>query len=114
MNYDPELAALLSQPWSEGACRGYVISAMERCGFKPADIQQVMMELHEIFDYTTLEEARACETCGSMVPIDDPINFIADMADIGIIMDDAFNRCEKCSEEHFAWEEYCESLTSEL
>ena len=30
-------------------------------------------------------------------------------------MDDAFNRCEKCSEEHFAWEEeYCESLTSEL
>ena len=28
MNYDPELAALLSQPWSEGACRGYVISAM--------------------------------------------------------------------------------------
>ena len=59
MNYDPELAALLSQPWSEGACRGYVISAMERCGFKPADIQQVMMELHEIFNYTTLEEARA-------------------------------------------------------
>lgn len=59
LNYDPELAALLSQPWSEGACRGYVISAMERCGFKPADIQQVMMELHEIFDYTTLEEARA-------------------------------------------------------
>ena len=49
MNYDPELAALLSQPWSEGACRGYVISAMERCGFKPADIQQVMMELHEIY-----------------------------------------------------------------
>ena len=39
-----------------------------------------------------------CETCGSMVPIDDPINFIADMADMGIIMDDAFDRCEKCSE----------------
>ena len=34
MSYDPELAALLSQPWSEGACRGYVISAMERSGFK--------------------------------------------------------------------------------
>ena len=59
MNYDPELAALLSQPWSEGACRGYVISAMERCGFKPADIEQVMLELHEIFDYTTPEEAQA-------------------------------------------------------
>lgn len=56
-----------------------------------------------------------CEICGSMVPVNDPINFIADMADMGIIMDDAFDRCEKCSEEHFAWEEeYCESLTSEL
>ena len=59
MNYDPELAALLSQPWSEGACRGYVISAMERCGFKPTDIEQVMLELHEVFDYTTPEEAAA-------------------------------------------------------
>lgn len=59
MNCDPELAALLSQQWSEGACRGYVIAAMERCGFKPSDIEQVMMELHEVFDYTTLEEAQA-------------------------------------------------------
>ena len=30
MNYDPELAALLSQPWSHDACRGYVIAATER------------------------------------------------------------------------------------
>ena len=59
MSFDPELAALLSQPWSEGACRGYVISAMERCGFKPADINRVMAELHEAFDFTTLEEAQA-------------------------------------------------------
>ena len=29
MNYEPaELAALLSEPWSNGACRGYVIMAM--------------------------------------------------------------------------------------
>lgn len=35
MNYDPELAALLSQPWSNNACRGYVIYAMENCGFRP-------------------------------------------------------------------------------
>lgn len=51
MNYDPELAALLSQPWSNDACRGYVIAAMERCGFKPSDIKQVMVELYEVFDY---------------------------------------------------------------
>lgn len=59
MNYDPELAALLSQPWSNDACRGYVIAAMERCGFKPSDIEQVMVELYEVFDYTTLQEAEA-------------------------------------------------------
>ena len=60
MNYDPELAALLSQPWSNNdACRGYVIAAMERCGFKPSDIEQVMVELYEVFDYTTLREAEA-------------------------------------------------------
>ena len=38
MKYDPELAALLAQPWSNNACRGYVIYAMENCGFSPADI----------------------------------------------------------------------------
>lgn len=59
MHDDPELAALLSQPWSEGACRGYVISAMERSGFKPADIERVMRELYEVFDFTTPEEAQA-------------------------------------------------------
>ena len=36
-----------------------------------------------------------CEICGSMVPVDDPINFIAEMADMGIIMDDAFFRERK-------------------
>ncbi len=59
MSFDPELAALLSQPWSDGACRGYVISAMERCGFKPADISRVMAELHEVFDFISLDEAQA-------------------------------------------------------
>ena len=57
MNYDPELAALLAQPWSNGACRGYVIYAMENCGFKPADIRRVVAELHEVFDFKTLGEA---------------------------------------------------------
>ena len=59
MGFDPELAALLSQPWSEGACRGYVISAMERSGFQPADIGRVLAELREVFDFTTMEEAQA-------------------------------------------------------
>lgn len=59
MTYDPELEALLSQPWSEGACRGYVIAAMERCGFKPTDIERVMWELQEVFDFLALDEAQA-------------------------------------------------------
>lgn len=35
MNCAPELAALLSQTWSNNACRGYVIYVMEHCGFAP-------------------------------------------------------------------------------
>lgn len=57
MEYDPELAALLAQPWNNGACRGYVIYAMENCGFKPADIQRVVSELHYVFDMRGVEEA---------------------------------------------------------
>ena len=45
MNCDAELAAMLSQPWSDGACRGYMILALERCGYRPADISRVMTEL---------------------------------------------------------------------
>ena len=59
MSCDPELADLLAQPWNEGTCRGYVIAAMERCGFKPADIERVMWELREVFDFLTLDEAQA-------------------------------------------------------
>lgn len=35
MKYDPVLAAMLAEPWSNNACRGYVIYAMENCGFSP-------------------------------------------------------------------------------
>lgn len=60
MNYDPaELEALLSQPWSNGACRGYVIMAMENCGFSSDGIRRIMAELHELFDFVSLEEAEA-------------------------------------------------------
>lgn len=58
MKYDPELAALLAQPWNNNACRGYVIYAMENCGFSPKDIRRVVAELHYVFDMTGLEEAQ--------------------------------------------------------
>ena len=57
MNYDPVLAALIAQPWSNGACRGYVIYAMEDCGFSPEDIRRVVGELHDVFDMRGLEDA---------------------------------------------------------
>ena len=58
MNYDPELAALLSLPWSNNACCGYVIYAMENCGFSPQDIRRVVAELYEVFDIRGLEETQ--------------------------------------------------------
>ena len=58
MKYDPELAALLAQPWSNNACRGNVIYAMENCGFSPVDIRRVVAELYEVFDFCGLEEAQ--------------------------------------------------------
>ena len=37
MVQDKLLAAILAQPWSNGACRGYVIYAMEACGLEEAE-----------------------------------------------------------------------------
>lgn len=54
---DKELQALLYQQWSNAACRGYVIYAMENCGFSPEDIQRVVGELHYVFDMRGIEEA---------------------------------------------------------
>ena len=58
MDYDPMLSAMLSQPWGNNACRGYVIYAMENCGFSPNDIRRVVTELYEVFDFRSLEEAQ--------------------------------------------------------
>ena len=58
MDMDKELEALLFQQWSNGACRGYVIYAMENCGFPYADIRRIVSELHYVFDMCSLEEAK--------------------------------------------------------
>lgn len=59
MTFDPALSAMMAEPWSNGACRGYVIMAMENCGFSSDDIRRMMAELHELFDFVSLEEAEA-------------------------------------------------------
>lgn len=58
MTFDPALSAMMAEPWSNNACRGYVIYAMENCGFSSEDIWRVVGELHYIFDFKTLEEAK--------------------------------------------------------
>lgn len=59
MTFDPALSAMMAEPWSNGACRGYVIMAMENCGFSSDDIRRMMAELHELFGFVSLEEAEA-------------------------------------------------------
>ena len=54
MKFDPTLAAMLAEPWSNNACRGYVIYAMENCGFSPEDIRRVVGELHYVFDLSLI------------------------------------------------------------
>lgn len=46
MTFDPALSAMMAEPWSNNACRGYVIYAMENCGFSHEDIRRVVGELH--------------------------------------------------------------------
>lgn len=36
-----------------------MIMAMENCGFAGDDIRRIMAELHELFDFVSLEEAEA-------------------------------------------------------
>ena len=47
----------MGEEWSNNACRGYVIKAMENCGFHAKEIQQVLTELYEVFDFCAVEEA---------------------------------------------------------
>ena len=54
---DKQLQALLCQQWSNNACRGYIIWAMENCDFSPDDIQRVVSELHYVFDFKSIDEA---------------------------------------------------------
>lgn len=44
--------------WSNDACRGYVIMAMEACGFLKEDIRRVSAQLHEVFEFNSVEDAK--------------------------------------------------------
>ena len=48
---------LLFERWTNGACLGYVIQAMENIGFSPKDVQLVTTEMNELFDVVSNDEA---------------------------------------------------------
>ena len=43
--------------WSNTACLGYVITALENLGYKPVKIIEAVIELHELFDWLTPDNA---------------------------------------------------------
>ena len=51
--------SLMNEQWSNGACLGYVICALESLCFSRKDIQRVVAELHWTFDVKSVEEAAA-------------------------------------------------------
>ena len=53
-----ELRAMLLQGWSNGACIGYAIRALEFMGMESEIIRQFVLELRDCFDIFTLQEAQ--------------------------------------------------------
>ena len=43
--------------WSNDACRGYAIKAMEDCNFSEEEIRNVVNSMDELFDLLTVGEA---------------------------------------------------------
>ena len=55
MTFDPALSAMMAEPWSNGACRGYVIMAMAASfGCCPLAFPHDMREAYPIFDKEVL------------------------------------------------------------
>lgn len=56
----PELAAILINEhsvWSNDACYGYVIEAMENAGYKQKQITDLLHYIHSAFEFLSVEDA---------------------------------------------------------
>lgn len=51
----PSIPGLEPDAWNNDACRGYIIMAMQDCGFSHKEIKRVLTQLYEVFDLNTLE-----------------------------------------------------------
>ena len=45
------------EPWSNSACLGYTIMALENLEYKDEQIWQVIAEMQELFDWMSIEDA---------------------------------------------------------
>ena len=52
-----DLDELLTQRWSNGACLGYAIIAMESLGYPPEKVREAVREMDAAMDAFDLEEA---------------------------------------------------------
>jgi hypothetical protein len=48
-----------AEPWTEAACLGYVLAALENLDYKHDDIWPVLAEVKELFDWLSVDEAKA-------------------------------------------------------
>ncbi len=62
-----EIQDMLTDKWSNNACRGYIIKAMESCGYKSKDIRKVLMELYEVFDFYLLNNFLHCSAYENVI-----------------------------------------------
>ena len=46
-----------AEPWMNSACIGYVVTALQMLDYEPEEINEVVMELTELFDWMTVEDA---------------------------------------------------------
>ena len=53
------------EPWSNAACLGYAIMALENLEYRDEQIWQMITEMKELFDWVSIAEAQehCCESC---------------------------------------------------
>ena len=56
----------MNEEWSNDACRGYVIKAMENCGFHAKGIHQVLVELLKSLTSALLRRRRTTTKIGNI------------------------------------------------
>ena len=55
--YENDFNEVFTEPWMNTACLGYAVTALDNLGYEPEKITEVVMELKELFDWLTVEDA---------------------------------------------------------